>query len=32
MVEIVKEVSSNWYKIKYKNSYGYISGLYVEVF
>ena len=31
-VYIVKEVSSSWYKIKYKNSYGYISGLYVEVF
>lgn len=29
-VDIVKDLSNGWYKIKYKGSYGYISGLYVD--
>ena len=30
-VEIVAELSNGWYKIKYKNSYGYVSGAYIEL-
>ena len=31
-VDIVKKLSNGWYKIKYKNSYGYVSGSYVNLF
>ncbi|MFR2270382.1 MAG: SH3 domain-containing protein, partial [Clostridium sp.] len=30
-VEIVKKESNGWYKIKYNNSYGYVSGKYVKL-
>lgn len=30
-VEIVKKLSSGWYKIKYKNSYAYISSIYIDL-
>ena len=30
-VEIVKKESNGWYKIKYNNSYGYVSGTYVKL-
>ena len=30
-VEIVKKESNGWYKIKYNNSYGYVSGEYVKL-
>ncbi|WP_455542706.1 SH3 domain-containing protein [Intestinibacter sp.] len=30
-VEIVEKLSNGWYKIKYNNSYGYVSGTYVKL-
>ncbi|MDO5009930.1 MAG: leucine-rich repeat protein, partial [Intestinibacter bartlettii] len=30
-VEIVKKESNGWYKIKYNNAYGYVSGTYVKL-
>lgn len=30
-VEIVSKLSNGWYKIKYKNTYGYVSGSYVKL-
>lgn len=30
-VEIVRATSTNWYKIKYKNSYGYVSHEYIKL-
>lgn len=30
-VEIVRATSTNWYKIKYKNSYAYIKGEYIKL-
>ncbi len=30
-VEIVRSTSTNWYKIKYKNSYAYVKGNYIKL-
>ncbi len=30
-VEVVQKLSNGWYKIKYNNSYGYVSGTYVKL-
>lgn len=30
-VEIVRSTSTNWYKIKYKNSYAYVKGHYIKL-
>jgi uncharacterized protein YgiM (DUF1202 family) len=30
-VEVVERYSNGWYKIKYKGSYGYVSGAYVSL-
>ena len=30
-MEIVRSTSTNWYKIKYKNSYAYVKGHYIKL-